>query len=120
MVNSRQKGRRSVQRAIDYYTLQGYRLEKVEKTGRFVVEKDLFGLFDLLGIKKNQTIFIQVKTNKPATLQPYIDFAVMYAGTSFLIENFTWYDRSGFIVQKFTNDGLVAKEDWRKDEKDNK
>lgn len=112
--NSRAKGNRSVRRAIDYYTEKGWRVDKVEKTGKFIIEKDLFGLFDLVGIRKNQVVFIQVKTNKPATQQAYKEFSKCYGGRHLGCEVFTWYDRRGPVVQIYKNTGKIIKNDMRK------
>ena len=60
---ARQKGYRSVAKARKYYEKQGYIVANLEKTGKFVKEKDLFGLWDILALKDRKHIFIQVKTN---------------------------------------------------------
>jgi hypothetical protein len=85
----------------------------VEKTGKFIVEKDLYGLFDLVAIRPNQVLFIQVKTNRPAVQQPYIDFSKKYAGSHFSVNVITWFDRKGFLIQKYFSTGRVTTEDLR-------
>lgn len=114
MVNTRQKGNRSVRKARDYYEEQGWKTDVVEKTGKFIFEKDLYGLFDVVGIKKNQVIFVQVKTNRPPTREPFKDFAKDYAGKNLRIQSYTWYDRRGPIIHSFLSSGKITKKDLRK------
>lgn len=89
----------------------------MEKTGKFLENKDLFSQhcdgFDLIGIRKNQVVLIQVKTNRPAKKDSYIDFAKKLAGPNVLIHMITWYDSKGFVLQKFYSTGKVVTEDLR-------
>ena len=114
MVHARQKGYRSVQKAVDYYENEGWKVDKVEKTGKFVFEKDLYGLFDLLCIKQNLVLFVQVKSNRPATKKPYAEFMDMYGGSNVWVECYTWYDFSGPVVHRYYPLGIVEKIDMRK------
>ncbi len=115
--NSRAKGNRTVRRAIEFYQQRGWLVDKVEKTSKFLKNKDLYSEycdgFDLIGIRKNQTVLIQVKTNRPGKKDSYIDFAKKMAGTNLLVQMITWYDAKGFVLQKFYSTGRVVTEDLR-------
>ena len=120
MVKSpRQKGNRTVRRAVEFYGSQGYLVDRVEKTGRWIVDKDLFSLFDLIGIRKNEVVLIQVKTNQPPTQSAYVEFAQKYSGTAIRVEAFTWYDRMGYVIHQFFSDGSVTRIDRRDNGKKN-
>ena len=114
---TRAKGNRSVIKAINYYENDGWLVDKVEKTGKWVFEKDLFSKacdgFDLIGIKQNKVVFIQVKTNKPATQKTYIAFSRLYAGQNVNVEVYTWYDRRGPVIHQFFSNGKVNRLDKR-------
>lgn len=114
MVNSRAKGNSSVRKAIAYYTDEGWLVDKVEKTGKYIKDKDLYNLFDLVGVKSNQTIFIQVKTNRPANKEGYVKFAKKYAGEHLFIECYTWYDFVGPTIHSYRRTGKVIRFDYRK------
>lgn len=89
----------------------------MEKTGKFLENKDLFSEycdgFDLIGIRKNQIVLIQVKTNRPGKKESYIDFAKKIGGPNLLIHMATWYDKKDFVIQKFYSTGRVVTEDLR-------
>lgn len=75
MVNTRAKGNRNRRKIIDLLEKQGYRVAIVERTGRFIKEKDMFGLFDLVAINKYGDIkFVQVATNKPHSHKAFKQF----------------------------------------------
>jgi Holliday junction resolvase len=115
-MNTRQKGNRTRRKAVEYYESQGWKVDTVEKAGRFIVEKDLFASlgagFDLIGIKKNLIVLIQVKTNNPPTRKKYLIFSEQYGGTNILIESYTWFDNDGYIVLRYlpTKDMVVVDE----------
>ena len=115
---SRAKGRRTLNKAREYYESKGWLVDRVELGGRFTKSKDLFssetfGGFDLVALKPGKIKLIQVKTNSPATQGPYIDFAKQYAGRNIRIEGITWYDRQGFVVHRFHKNGKVTRIDLR-------
>ena len=111
MVDTRKKGNTTVRRAIAYYKSQGYLAKDVEKKGRYVKDKDLFGLFDLVVVGVGFTIYVQVKTNRPATRGPLAAWARQWKHHCHCI---TWYDRKGFVIQHYCSDGTIYKEDLRK------
>lgn len=113
--NSRSKGNRNVRHCRDYFETLGFITDTVEKTSKFATVKDLFGLFDVIALKKGSVIFIQVKSNNPPTRQPYIDFATKYAtidGVS--IMSYTWYDNEGPVILDYLVSGKIIKKDLRK------
>jgi hypothetical protein len=118
-MSARGKGRRTLNKAKEYYEGQGYLVDEVELGGRFRKSKDLFssetfGGFDLVAIKQGLVLFIQVKTNTPATQRPYKEFARKYCGRSVRVEGYTHYDRRGPVIHHFNKNGTVTKKDLRK------
>ena len=99
MVNTRAKGNRNRRKTITALEKDGYKVAVVERTGRFIKEKDMFGLFDLLAINEyGQIKFVQVSTNKPHTHKPFKEFRNKYGKTynvfipSHHIEQWCWLD----------------------------
>ena len=80
-MHTRAKGNRVRRLAITELEALGYLVEVVEKTGRFVKVKDLFGLWDLLAIRKGEfkPLLVQVKCRKPVLLR-FTQFAAEYPG----------------------------------------
>lgn len=118
-ISTRSKGRRTLNKAKEYYEEKGWLVDEAEKTGRFRKHKDLFstetfGGFDLVCIRDGVTKLVQVKTNTPAIQGPYKDFARKYAGRYIKIEGITWYDRAGFVVHRFMKNGKIKRIDLRK------
>jgi hypothetical protein len=100
-MNTRIKGNRSVRRAIEYYTKEGWVVDKVEKVGKWILIKDLYGLFDLVGVKNNRTVFIQVKTNLFPKKDLYFEFAKKFGGKNLFVESYTWFDNKGEVVYRY-------------------
>ena len=62
MVNSTRKGR---ERELQYKKKkegEGYICFKPTKSNRFVKQQDIFGLFDMICINKNEVLLVQVKS----------------------------------------------------------
>ena len=95
---SRRKGNATVRKTRAYLEEQGYDTDTTEKTGRFVKQKDLFGLYDLISVKKGSILFVQCKTNRPATKKPLQEFTNKH---NLYGACFTWYDRKGFLIQYY-------------------
>lgn len=98
MVNSRrQKGNRIQRKLIEELQLQGYLVSKAEQGGKFNKEKDLFGLFDLVGIFDTDVYFIQVTTNRPHSHKDYQEFVDVLDPNAVVVQ-YVWFDRSGWKV----------------------
>ena len=111
-MNSRQKGNTTQRRAIKYLEELGYLVGKVEQGGRFTKVKDLFGLFDLCCVHESVgVLFVQVKTNQPASQKPLQDFSITYSQRSSCM---TWYDRVGWVFHHYEPDGTITRIDKRK------
>ena len=95
--SARQKGNRSVAKCVHILVSLGYIVENVEKRGRFVKQKDLFGLYDLIAIHKDYPpCLVQVASNKAHTHKPYLEFAQDYA-EYFCLVQMVPVDRQGVI-----------------------
>ena len=102
-LKTKQKGWRTVRKGNDFFRQNGYIGANLEKTGRFIKEKDLFNLWDNLYIKGNLHIFVQYKTNmclgvkKPRKwLTPFIDFAKEHGSIYVKYYVFNSIDYKGF------------------------
>ena len=129
---SKQKGRRTVTKAIAFFHDKGMIVDEVELGGRFRKSKDLFaGLcttcwkldcdhegsrfdgFDLVAMDQINVWLVQVKTNTPPTQKPYKLFAKKFASKYIRVIAMTWYDRKGWVIHTFNKTGTVTKKDLR-------
>jgi len=113
-MNAKAKGHRTQLKAIKLLESEGYLVGKVEQQGRFVKEKDLFGLFDLVAIKDYDLRFVQVTSNKPHSHKKYLGFSKKFrllGGSCYF--QMVYYDRKGWKVFNYVN-GKKYVEDNRK------
>ena len=110
---SKAKGNRTKRKCIKYYAGKGWRVQDVENNYKFAIRKDLFDLFDLIAIKGRRVMFIQVKTNKPATQKDYKDWAEKHGSENLLTIVWTWYDREGPRIQQYMPDRTIKETDER-------
>jgi hypothetical protein len=130
---SRQKGRRTVTKAIKFFHDKGMIVDEVELGGRFRKSKDLYaGLctrcwlincecdetrfdgFDIIAMDGTNVWLVQIKTNKPPAQKPYIRFAEKFSSRYIRVLAMTWYDRKGWVIHTFFKSGKVSKTDLRK------
>lgn len=114
------KGLRTKNKARNYYETQGWMVDDCEKTGKFIKKKDLFDLFDLVAIRDGVVNFIQVKTNNPAKVSTYRDWAKEHCNSNIKCEVFTWYDYEGPKIQDYKEDGSIVELDLRKESNEGK
>ena len=101
MGKTRAKGNIIQARCMKHLREQGWIVSKAEVGGKFVKEKDMFGLFDLVAIhKKFGVSFIQVTCNVPHTHKRYDAFAKVYLRKNIHVCQWVWYDFRGW--KKFT------------------
>jgi hypothetical protein len=129
---SKQKGRRTVTKAIQFFHDKGMIVDEVELGGRFRKSKDLYaGLctncwlmqcecnpsrfdgFDIIAMDGVNVWLVQIKTNKPPTQKNYIAFAKKFASRYIRVVAMTWYDRKGWVIHTFNKTGTVTKKDLR-------
>ena len=110
MVNTRAKGGRVQRQSIKYYEERGWRVAKVEVGGKFVKEKDMFGLFDLVCIKGSKCLFVQVTTNRPHTHKDYHAFSLKYPIPGISIVQVVWYDRRGWKIFTYNKNKKTVKD----------
>ena len=105
MVNTYLKGQRTVSKGIEILKKKGWVTDIVEKRGKFVKQKDLFGLFDTISIKPNRTKLIQFKTNRFPIIKNFKEFVVKYP--QFEVEIWCWIDRKGFKIKKCNREKFI-------------
>jgi hypothetical protein len=104
---SRAKGNKARRRAIEMLEQDGFQVAIVERTGKFIKDKDMFGLFDLVAIQEyNLPLFIQVTCNKPHTHKKYFEFDKKY-GKQVQVLQLVWMDRKGFVNYIYNNNKFV-------------
>jgi Holliday junction resolvase len=62
-MNKHQKGNRTKLKIKRYFERLGYQVGDLEKSGRFIKQKDVFGA-DIVIMNEKKIIFIQCKSNK--------------------------------------------------------
>jgi hypothetical protein len=93
----------------------GWLVDVVEKTGRFIKVKDLFGLFDLLCLKSisdfpstfTRVLLVQVTCNKPHVHTPLAEFKKQFP--ELLIRQYVRMDGGNFKIWSYEADGK-----WRR------
>lgn len=89
---ARAKGNKNRRKTINQLEEEGFLVAIVERTGRFIFPKDMFGLFDLVAINKSSIIFVQVSTNRPHSHKSYKLFRKEIP--DFIrVEQWCWYDK---------------------------
>jgi len=117
MVKTRRKGLRVQLKAIKELEAQGWLVGKVERVGRYIKVKDLFGLADLFAIKPGKIKLIQITCNRPHTHKPYKEFAVQYCREGLQLEQWVWLDRKWWVIYAYLNTGIYTKtEKFKKSE----
>jgi len=101
MVNTKAKGWTTMDKCRKQMQLAGYLVDTVEKTGRFIKQKDLFGLFDLFCIKKGTAVLIQITCNRPHSHKPYQQFSKDYHNNGIEFWQWVWYDRKGWRMFQY-------------------
>jgi hypothetical protein len=101
MKHPRQKGGRIRRKAIELLQIAGFQVSTVERTGRFIKEKDMFGLFDIAGIKRGCLVLVQVTTNKPHKHTPFQDFSLAFPNGGIEYWQFVWKDNKGWYFFQY-------------------
>lgn len=99
MVNNRIKGNRNEAQAVKDLEAQGYLVYRVKGSTKWNTNVDIFGIFDILGIRKNESLLVQVKTNVKPNLRIYEEFHFKYPQFNVQVWVKTDY-KKGFVVYK--------------------
>ena len=76
-INTRAKGRKNEIKAKKILEAAGYDVELTKSPSKWAEQQDLFGLWDLMAVKKNEIRFVQVKSNRMVygvDLEPYLEW----------------------------------------------
>lgn len=97
-MNSRAKGNKQELKVVKELEDKGWLCYRVKgSTNRFQTEVDIFGLFDIYAIMKvkHDTYhrYIQVKSNRPATMKPFKEWWKKYHDFNMVAEQWIWYDK---------------------------
>ncbi len=86
---------------------KGYIVANLEKSGRFIKEKDLWNLWDLLAIRGKTHLFIQAKTNLRGQKWkiPYVEFGKSHGSRCVRYEIWVKFDYiKGFDITECKNE----------------
>jgi len=97
-MNTRVKGSRLRLAAKKVFEDMGFLVDIVEKTHRFAPIRDCFGVADLIAIKKNSVVLIQVTANRPHTHGQFEEFSREYCGSNVGMQQWVWIDNKGWRV----------------------
>jgi len=96
MVNTRRKGNRAELEAVKELEKKGYLVYRVKGSVKFNKNVDIFGIADILAIKKNETKLVQVKSNIRPDLRPFELFKQKFPQIT--VEIWIRKDREGFKI----------------------
>lgn len=112
-MKTKSKGNRIQRKLIEELVNEGYLISKAERGGKFNTEKDLFGLFDLVGVFDTDIYFIQVTTNRPHSHKHYQEFVDTLDPNAIIVQ-YVYYDRKGWKVWYYTKGEKPYIMDFRK------
>jgi len=102
---AKQKGYRTVASGKKIFVSEGYIGANLEKSGRFVKDKDLFNLWDYIFIKGKTHVFVQFKTNMAfgkrkirKWAKKYVIFGVRHSSRCVRYEIWNKRDNAGFEI----------------------
>lgn len=116
MAKTKAKGYRGVTNCINTFYLTNWEVDKVEKTGKFVKQKDLYGLFDICCITENKLHLVQITHNTPHTHKRYLEFSNKYNVPGVSILQYVMYDkinRARGWIKFYYIKGKIIKTDYR-------
>lgn len=95
-MSNRSKGNRAERKAELELQKDGWITYRVKGATKFIKNVDIFSLFDIVARKDRNIRWIQVKSNRQATIQPYKDYYYTYCSPNESVELWTWQDRKGW------------------------
>lgn len=90
-MSTRSKGRRNENRTRALLEAEGWLVEQVKGSSKWNASVDFFGLFDIIAVKPNDILWVQVKTNRNASPHDRQLISSFQAPGKKLI--YVWYDR---------------------------
>jgi len=104
-INTKSKGRRAVSKLRTLLESKGFITDTVEKTGKFIKIKDLFSLFDLIAVKGQIHVYIQVTSTRPHVHKNYQKWANLHASEYVWIEQWVMIAYKGWKRFKYYPSG---------------
>jgi len=96
-MNTRVKGQRAELKAQKELKEEGWFIERAPGSTKWNKQVDLWGIFDLVGLKKidgvQKRIWAQVKCNVKPSLKPFRKFKEDYCDENDTVEIFVYKDR---------------------------
>ena len=102
-MNHRRAGADKKRQCAKELTEKGWLVGDVEKSGRMIKVKDLFGLFDLHAVRKGlgrliepESLYVQVTRTTPHPHKAIQEWTDMYAAKTTIVEQWVWIARKGW------------------------
>ena len=117
--NTRKKGTQNRTELKEALEGAGWLVAVVERTGKFTVDRDAFGLFDLLAIRRGVCRLIQTTTNRNHGHGPYRTFAMEHANERVSVEQWVRHDgvnqhkKAYWVSYDYTAGGEIVRTNGR-------
>lgn len=109
-MNTRAKGNRIVRKCMQTLESWGCRVAVVERTGKHIKEKDMFGCWDLVSLHEDGGVcFIQCTGKQAHTHKPFLEFSKKFWRTGIVFQQWCWIPYRHFIVHTYRK-GLKTRE----------
>jgi len=114
-MNYRTRGNRIQRKLILLLQQDGFMVSKVEQTGIYTKETDMWGLFDLACIREDKLLMVQVTAGKsPHVHKGYKEFSLKYDLPSLHYQQWWWIPRVGWKVFEYASGAYNVIRDDRK------
>ncbi len=104
-MGSKTKGRATVRKGKKILQKAGWIFGETERTGKFIENKDLFGVIDNIAIKNKKWKLIQFKTNSRGVQKHFKAFAKKHCLKNMTMECWNWVDYKGFEILVWNHKG---------------
>jgi Holliday junction resolvase len=114
-INTIRKGNRTRREIIKWHQDNGYDVAIIERCGRYIKERDAFGIGDLLAIKGDEIKLIQSKTNskEKKTQRLMEDFVKKHKNKNLVLELWNRIDYRGFKISQISyKDNIILSENY--------
>jgi len=114
-MNYRKRGMRIQRKLIIELQGKGFLVSKVEQSGMYTKETDMWGLFDISCLREDKVLMVQVTAgNNPHIHKHYVEFSMKYDLPCLCFEQWWWRPRIGWKVFEYSGGKYKVIRDDRK------